>query len=179
MNSSIRVYQNELQVRVRWNVFDTHIMTTKKKFVKVNGQQIYRSMNQFSRAALMKNLKNALLPMGTGLRKAMLDNKVMFSGPNYRLETIVGVPLSYGSVAMRTVDGFPVLVHSDKQNKRWDIGNHWVWGKAFLDMCQEIGVLRDDCVPGISGECTLWGPVDHIDQRYLEFRFVPDDPYGR
>ena len=160
-------------IAVRWDRFDTHLKTSKDKYIKVNGQTVYASMNHFARAALMRSMKNTLLPVIMALRTMLHKESYVLSNRCNWLITVVGVPGGYGDVQMRMTNSGPQLVGGDKPTEDWDIGNQWIWGKAFLDACQDKDVLKNDSVGYVAYEGTLWEPVPLLEDRHLTFCFFP------
>lgn len=157
---------------VKWEAFDTHVVSA-GKHRKINGQLIYQSANHFVRSHLMKSIKLVLLPVVTEFRARLVREKVSLAQGQYRVFMTMGVPLEYGNVSMiHPKNGPPRITVAEQSSRPWDIENQWIWNKAFLDECQERGVLPSDDVRHIRGTAQDWEYVPHYDQRWISFAFV-------
>jgi len=173
VDKDIAVFSNKTLgiAGVFWNEFDTHLKC-QGGYKKINGQLIYGSTNHFTRASLMKNLKDVLFPSVIALKNTLVKNQIQLHRQSNRLTIIFGVPIEYGSVKMlKGKNREKRISFSQNGNCNWDLDNQWIWRKAFLDACQQHGVLKNDTADIIGACGEQWVKVPSFEDRYIGFIF--------
>jgi len=172
MHSGI-VEKGEGYVKITYPLYPVHVQinepkknTTKKKFKKVSGQNIYSQGSPFFRKIIVQKMHEFL----SNIEKFDLSSYPVeiemewHMIPNFQSIRMIGEKLSLGK-------------QKDHYKPTFDCINQWLWVKTFEDvLVKDLEILQDDNVSFISSSGKItFVPVEEYEDRKLVFIIKESD----